>query len=322
MVMNTRNEQAMFCYPFILPMLVAALASAHFASASTCSLCGNGNQVPGLAFDSETQDDDKSCSLFVNALAGVEDGTRDCHNLQLAAYQTGCCGKNPDFVPHHACTLCPDASPYRADVEIPGSQGRRGLTCGDLSSEPAFLDFFSSPGDCGDTFLQRSAAWCKCPGVELECTLCPGGTSPPNPDRMEHVLFGWTCKSFEFVTALLGRDECPNAAEILEFDAAAFCCPDIEPPPAVCSLCPESQSIQNKDMVVASEYGTLTCGEIEASFSLIPTRESCEFALAKFPTNECCTDRGDGAFTSSGGFVYARAIGTALLLMFNALGAA
>ena len=306
--------------PTFLSVLMALFGVRGFAAASSCSLCGYGNQVPGLALEGDTQGDGLSCSQLVNALPGIEDGTQDCHNLQLAAFQTGCCGNDSDYVPHHACSLCPDASPYRVGIEIPGSQGRRDLTCGDLVAEPAFLDFFSSPGDCGDTFLQRSAAWCQCPGVELECTLCPGGTSPPNPDRMEHVLYGWTCRSFEFVTALLSRDECPNAAEIFEFDAAAFCCPDTVPPPEVCSLCPESQSVHNKDIVVASEYGTLTCGEIEESLSLIPTRESCEFALAKFPVNECCRDGNVGGRTHSGADKPVSRICASLVLLSTTLG--
>jgi hypothetical protein len=268
--------------------VLSLLLLARLTTAAQCSLCGIVNALADTTVDDPNKGDDVTCSLLINALNGIDDGTLDCDNLQLAGFQTGCCGSNLD-IPSHTCTVCPDATtlPY-PDIGIPGSQGRRDLTCGELASEPSFFDYFTEVGDCRDTFLQRSAAWCKCPGVEIECTLCPDGKRPPNPEWMENVLYGWTCSSFEFVTALLSHQECPMASELFEFDAAAFCCPNDVAPPGVCSFCPSGQQVANPNRVISTTYGSLTCGEIDESLSLIPTEVSCNFARERFSDQECC----------------------------------
>lgn len=121
--------------------------------------------------------------------------------------------------------------------------------------------------------------------------------------------------------ALLSEPECHLAAEMLEFDAAAFCCPHVSSPPDICSFCPEGQVVTNPEKIVSSEYGQLKCGDIDGSMQLIPTIESCEFTRKKFDTALCC-DHGSqtsagasGLNAGSSGFLNWRLADTALLVV-------
>jgi hypothetical protein len=264
-------------------ILAVILSLIPIAVASECTLCGD-ESIPDFTLSHEQ--DGISCRSLFNELTYVQEGSQECSSIQLTAFQTGCCSEA--YVPSKVCSLCPDGTPFRTGITVPGSPGRRELTCQDLSSEASFLDFFTAPGECSDTFLRRSAAWCECPGVEVECTLCPDGSRPPNPYKTENVLYGWDCASFEYVTALLSSAECPLSNELLEFDASAFCCPHVSPPPNVCSFCPNTQVLGDPEKLVHTGYGTRKCGDIENSLSLVPTESSCSFAKEQFHSDHCC----------------------------------
>lgn len=292
------------------------IASASTATSTTkCTLCGD-TSIPEHVLDLNKNNDnqqhqmknhddgngDISCYDLYRQLENVYDNSSDkCKTIQLSAFQSKCCDET--YVPDNVCTLCPSGLPYKTGIVIPGSQGRRELTCADITTEASFLDYIINPGQCSDTFLQRSAAWCQCPGTSVECTLCPDGIAPPNPYKKERVLFGWDCKSFEYVTSLLSKSECSMASELLEFDAAAFCCPnEFVSPPGVCSLCSndddnstenhqqQDYSLFDPDKVVMTRYGNLKCGDIEESLSMIPTKESCTTLKNEFDPSLCCSN--------------------------------
>ena len=256
---------------------------ATVASAGECTLCGD-SSIPDNALTHN--EDGVSCRDLFDSLGQLEDNSAECNSIQLTAFQAGCCGD--DYVPKAVCSLCPDGSSFRTEVTIPGSPGRRELTCQDLDTEPSFLDFLIAPGRCSDTFLQRSAGWCQCPGTEIQCHICPDGSSPPDPYLTETVLYGWNCASFEYVIGLFSKAECSQVSTLLEFDAAAFCCPGVSKPPQVCNFCPENTVVRDPEQLVWTEYGELACGEIETSISMIPTEESCKFVLEKFDQSVCC----------------------------------
>lgn len=247
-----------------------------------CSLCGD-RPIPndGLLHEKNGI----SCRSLFEELTYMEGGTQECDRIQLAAFQTGCCDEQ--YVPQDVCSVCPDGSPFRTSVSIPGSPERRELTCADIATEGSFLDFFTTPGDCSDTFLQRSAAWCQCPGHEIECHLCPKGAAPTNLDKTENVLYGWDCRSFQYVTALLNQGECSVAPKILDFDATAFCCEGVEPP-NLCDFCPEGEEIVNPAKTIATQYGFVKCGDIEESLRMIPTVGSCQFVKQALNPGMCC----------------------------------
>lgn len=278
---------------------------------ATCNLCGD-HSIPNDGLLQEMNG--ISCRNLFNELTDLEEGTDDCNRIQLTAFQIGCCDEQ--YVPENVCTVCPDGSPYRTSIVIPGSPEREELTCADIPSEATFLDYFNNPGDCSDTFLQRSAAWCQCPGHEIECQLCPKGAAPTDLTKMERVLYGWNCQSFQYITALLTAGECDVAQEILEFDAAAYCCEGVEPPD-LCAFCPEGQQVVTPNKEVATAYGMVECGDIEESLRFVPSIESCLFLKKSFNSDMCCGVPGSGAVSTNWGRLYMAtvAVFTSLFLL-------
>jgi len=249
----------------------------------TCSLCGD-HPIPddGLL----RKKHGIRCRDLFDDTVSIEDETSfSCQRVQLTAFQTGCCDE--EYIPENVCSICPDGSPYHSSMSVPGAIGRDALTCGDLISEASFLDFMTSPGECSDTFLQRSAAWCRCPGHEIECHLCPNDAAPIDLQKTENVLYGWSCESFQYITALLSFGECIVAEQVLEFDAQAFCCEGVEPP-GECQFCPSGQEIIHPDKIIASTYGFAKCSDIDESLRMVPTEEACESTKQSFPIEQCC----------------------------------
>ena len=279
---------------------------------------GNNNNNGGNGlYDNNNEDGNEilTCQSLLNRLSAsnAQEFSDECRRTQLAAFQIGCCGES--FVPRHACAVCPDGSPFNSNIPVPHTKKQTidstagftnndygdnneeqedsttdgsSLTCGDLPDLPSFLDYFNTPGDCKDTYLQRSARWCECPGREIECSICPDGSPMPDPEKFESVLYGWDCATFEYVVALLDEQECSMKSSILEFDASSFCCPHVVPPPDVCQFCPSTQVLARREKEVITDYGLLTCGDIADSLSLVPNEESCDFAISKFNTDLCC----------------------------------
>jgi hypothetical protein len=256
-----------------------------FAQAQECSLCGPDNQLSSDSLSRSKNGID--CQTLYDTIGeGIVEGTDDCQRMQLTAIQTGCC----DFTENlpQLCSVCPDGGPFLTGIGIP-SAGRPAMKCGDLSNDASFLDFLVNHGDCSDTFLQRSSPWCGCAGTSIECTLCPDGSQPMDSTKTENVLYGWDCHVFEYIFSLLNNAECHSAAEMLEFDAAAFCCPHVAPAPTTCQFCPKGTSLVDPDKVISSGYGPLKCGDIQTSIELIPAQTSCNFTKSKFDIDQCCS---------------------------------
>lgn len=266
---------------FAVLMIVAAAAAQE--SSQQCYLCGN-SSLPSDSLQREKNG--ITCRDLFDSLVNVQNSD-DCGEIQLTAFQTGCC--DDKYLPD-VCSICPDNSPFRTATPVPATEGRPELTCADLPGESSFLDFLVSPGDCSDTFLRRSAGWCGCANQTVHCSICPDGSRPPDPTKTEKVLYGWDCSVFEFVLALLSDAECYLADEMLEFDASAFCCPHAAAPPGICTFCPQGQIVTDRERIASSGYGPVTCGDIDDSMRLIPTVEACQFTRQKFDTTICCGD--------------------------------
>jgi hypothetical protein len=150
-----------------------------------------------------------------------------------------------------------------------------------------YLHYLYVPGQCQDTLLQRSAAWCGCHGYEEDCTLCGNGHRPTFlDDRIESVYYGWSCATFEYVASFFNEQECTTlATTILEFDAAAYCgCPG-SIPPTVCQLCDEDNNEEsiNADVLLQGDNGNnFTCHQLMESTRYIPTIETCDKVKASY----------------------------------------
>jgi hypothetical protein len=262
--------------------LIMLLGAHLWGVDGTCNLCGE-HPIPinGLL----QKRHGIRCRDLFDQTSLMEDGSFECSRVQLTAFQTGCC--NELYVPDSICSVCPDGSPFHTSISIPGAMGRRTMTCADIPTESSFFDFFTTPGECSDTFLQRSAAWCKCPGHQVQCHLCPNGAAPTDLQKKERVLYGWTCEHFQYITALLNQGECVVSQQLLEIDAGAFCCEGVEPPNA-CQFCPDGQQVVHPDRTISTSYGEVACGDIEETLRMVPTEESCDDIKRSFSPEQCC----------------------------------
>jgi hypothetical protein len=261
-----------------LTLILAVTLFASMARAQQCEPCING----------ETPSDDDDCTDLVDASLELTAGTQECAATQLANFQYDCC----DEAPRGLCTLCPDGASFQALTVVPAfDPDGEDITCADLNGDEGFLDFIFEAGTCSDTKLRRSAAWCGCPGVNRECTLCPDGSKPPNPTLVDNVYYGLDCDAFDFVSAYFSADECPRlTTEFYEFDAAAFCgCPD-SPIPDVCDLCPDGEEVIYPNLKLGS--GKFNCRELALSTRYLPSIQPCVRALSFYRekgfVDECC----------------------------------
>jgi hypothetical protein len=254
-----------------------------------CQPCVNGDAVI------VTEDDDGTCSDLSLYSSTLTTSTRECSATHLENYQSFCCEEAPSDL----CTICPDGAFFRANTVVPNFDPEENdLTCADINTDTTFLDFISEPGSCSDTLLQRSAAWCGCPGVSRECSLCPDGSRPPLQERVDKVYYGWNCAAFDFVSSYFKSDECVDLAEnVFEFDAASFCgCPD-SPKPEICDLCPDGQELINAQSELGS--GAFTCEELHVSIGFIPSIDPCVRVMTSFRelgyVDQCCGVRDESS---------------------------
>ena len=161
-------------------LIILLIFAALKANAESCSVCQNGED-PNLDF--------AGCSSLVSK-AALTDTADGCDSIHLESFQLRCCEEAPQGI----CTLCPDGSEFDLDQTVPNiNRLLPDTTCIDLNGQEEFLGYIYETGTCDDTILRRSASWCGCPGVPNECTLCEGGAAPTKPNRVEKVLYGWTC---------------------------------------------------------------------------------------------------------------------------------
>lgn len=264
----------------------------------TCQPCANG-QDPTFAENENDDKDDQTCRENIQATTQLAANSRQCHLHQLANFQESCC----DEPPRGVCTICPDGSSFDATTVVPNFRpGAGDRTCADLNADENFLDYIFKSGTCEDTLLQRSGAWCGCPGAEQKCSLCPDGSRPPDPTLVDPVYYGWDCDSFDFMAASFNEEECANFVnDILEFDAPSFCgCPD-SPVPNVCALCPHGGEVTRPNLRLGS--GTFTCQELAVSTKYIPKITTCIEALTTYRgkgyVDACCSSSSRGVSSRS-----------------------
>jgi hypothetical protein len=262
-----------------------------FAKAQdSCQPCANGEDA--------TSDFNEDCRELIETTLSLAKGTDECLSSQLENFQRSCC----KTAPRGLCTLCPDGSSFDAGKGIPNfdPQGED-FTCADFNADETALDFIFQAGICEDTLLQRSAAWCDCPGVTRECALCTDGRPVPNRERIEYVYYGWNCAAFDCVSSYFSTSECGGLInEIFEFDAAAFCgCPG-SPVPEVCELCPDGEELINPDLKLEDGY---TCQQLALSTSFIPEATPCIRFLTNYRSKDyislCCGKANGSAANNS-----------------------
>jgi hypothetical protein len=179
------------------------------------------------------------------------------------------------------CTLCPAGDTgFNAAKLIPFS-GSPSLTCSDLETQAASI--LADDALCRQD-IRINAAWCECPGVPAQCTVCPDGSIPPNLDRAEPFQ-GFRCSGMEYFESL--QTQCGLSTELLGIDTPSFCgCPDVTPP-GICQLCPGGQV--NTETPVSNFLAGGTCGEVADFFLSITNATLCS-ALTGPAQQLCCAE--------------------------------
>ena len=110
---------------------------------------------------------------------------------------------------------------------------------------------------------------------------------------------------YEYST--LTAEECPNAAEIFNFDAISFCCPDVtEPPNKSCSICPSPGVLSHPEKPVFTEFfGEVKCNEMATHAQFLPNNEDAcielLFELDLRDNEDCCDLPEETKWTPDGG---------------------
>ena len=265
--------------------------SSSYSSSSNQGITLHQHERCKPCYSSSNDDDGSSepitlegqCDILTKRSPRFLANTEQCYKSQLENYQADCC----EIPPENYCTLCSDKS-YSFDSNKlipsfnpygPDSEDEPNLTCGDLmntENNDVYLEYIFNSGECSDTLLGRSAAWCGCRNTYQECTLCSDGVSRPQfMNRIDTVYYGWNCEAFEYVASMFNSEECTRlSSEILEFDAESFCgCPGAQPP-NICQLCDDEEYVYDSELI-ANEESQLTCGELDISTSYIPTIGPC-----------------------------------------------
>jgi hypothetical protein len=211
-----------------------------------------------------------TCQSIVTAVAASASlqGSDECKTNQLAAYQLGCCTSPPYF----HCPICPDGSDYVPSNTIPLGQGND-PTCAIYELTKNSYSSAFEVVTCADTFLQRAAIYCGCPDVEKECTVCPDGQTPTNPERGDAWITQSNCAGVEFLLSLYSAEECSSLRDSYGVDFAHFCkCPDYEKADTgTCLMCEDG--IANPNFVYLSTAFERTCAQ-GAQFAESITRDN------------------------------------------------
>lgn len=274
--------------------LLALSLMARGANGEACTLCAKGAE-PQAVQTPRTQTQ-TTCPMLENTLANLgaaDSESNECKDLNLLAYQVGCCPEPP----YEYCDICPDGSPIERSNRVPLGFAYD-PTCAEIQYRPSTLVGLFEAGTCEDTFLRRGAHYCGCPGETQECFLCPDGAEPGNPNRQEGLVFNSNCRGIMYTFSVFKEDECTDVTQLFGFDAAAFCeCPNYEPQTDyVCSLCDEGERVANPNNVwtTASDTIQLTCAQAEEFAQYFTRKGSCTDRLA--PAREACCVSGALSF--------------------------
>ena len=243
-----------------------------------------------------------SCFQLEASAGALEDGTADCELLQVSALQAGCCLES--------CTLCPrggnESTIFNSDQEIPKYDSTSpNVTCGDLASNPP-IQFLQAITDakskeCNDSQLRRSARWCQCDGMQVECSLCSNGQNPATAEFLDdivHPLTGISCQYYAYQMSLWSEAECPSISNSFDLDVSALCCGT--PAPNICSICGANGTIlegSSSTTISTSAYGDITCGVAQAAAVLIANDQACTGFLDTIGgdvVSSCCQLPGEG----------------------------
>ena len=270
---------------------------------STCSVCLDGSEPvsSNTPFSNTTTTTSLTCNDLISTALTVTEGSKECEEIQLAGFQGNCCDGSSYLVTPESfdrCAFCPkgEGATFLPFKEVPTRSGTV-VTCSDLSTNTDIIaeflrEYIESPGDCEDTALRRSAAWCGCSGTTIECEFSCSGDNPVDVERT-HPLTGMSCQEIIFQFSLLNDEQCPNAGLYLQFDPTALCCPSPETEPdsslISCPICTNTQEFTMDKTVMTEEFSEVTCGDAQSAANLLLSDQVCT-DLRKTFSQSCCVE--------------------------------
>ena len=268
---------------FLAQCLLTLSVIVFVGGQDTCELCYDG-QEPDLSgglvlfTQGNLTCPDLISQFEANGMSSMAANTTACGDMQLHAFQIGCC-KVPPF---QHCDICPDGSKFKGQNVVPFGIADN-PTCSVMEYRIGALNAIFTPGTCDDTQLRRSAFYCDCPGVEQECSLCPNkedGNNLPNRGQKteKFVTGGSNCAGINYQWSLFTEEECGDATINFGVDLAGYCdCPGTGAN-GTCSLCEEGYVVtnRNKDFTDPGTGQTYTCQEAEDYAQFVVREDVCD----------------------------------------------
>lgn len=176
-----------------------------------------------------------------------------------------------------SCTICPDHGSNDAEyadrpiplLSLPNNPNNP--TCREVVEFMSINDGDLSEASC--SALQNYQGYCGCPDIPVknECSFCPNGGTPSNPDKVVSDVF--TCQGLNDFVSFLTLNECgENSNDFAQIQAFAYVCGCLNAQPS-CTLCPGGIDPPLASQVTNSNEGT-ACGEY-AEFVATLTEGQC-----------------------------------------------
>ena len=262
-------------------LLLAFLVHAVAGQNTFCDMCGgNGSPANGalvIPFLAIGDNQNPTCQqVFEFANTAVTPNDDVCSLIESHKDFCGCPEASP--TPLNSCSLCPEgALPVNLNAKTPFED-----TCNELDTYLKYL-----PADVCLTervsSIMRADAFCGCPGVTAECSMCNDGSNNlGNPDRKVPFYeflgssFSSTCQELaDFYTLYDTDDPEISTCEFVQIESRYCGCqsePDSSPVNA-CKICSDGAVPARGDKFIPELQ--MTCNELEVYMSYLPA-DQCE----------------------------------------------
>ncbi len=262
-------------------LLLASLVHAVVGQVEFCDMCG-GNGSPAnsalvIPFLAIGENQNPTCQqVFDFANTAVTPSDDVCSLIQSHKDFCGCPNASP--TPLDNCSLCPGgALPVNLNAQTPFED-----TCNELDTYLRYL-----PADLCMTervsSIMRTDAFCGCPGVTAECSMCTDGSNVlANPDLKVPFYeflgssFSSTCQDLaDFYTLYDTNDPEISTCEFVQIESRYCGCqsePDLSPVNA-CKICADGSAPVRGDKFIPELQ--MTCNELENYMNYLPA-DQCD----------------------------------------------
>jgi hypothetical protein len=157
-------------------------------------------------------------------------------------------------------------------------------TCKEVVEFMAINDGDLSVAGC--SALQSYQGYCGCPSVAVgnQCSFCPNGGVPANPDKIVSELF--TCQDIQNFVSFLTSENCQSDnADFTQIQAFAYTCGCTNAQPG-CTLCPGGETPLHADKLLAD--GETRCDEFaDLVTTLTPDQCTQQASTLDAARNQC-----------------------------------